>query len=352
MNEKYNEKQIDSQIDEGGTTCDTPVAGGEVPAELFNRSFRRLNGHGAGPADGGGLTGEGPAGSEPTGGGLTGDGLTGGERCQIDMNQIAGSHDILFLCLDTLRYDVAVQEEKNGGTPVLNRYGPWEKCQAPGNFTYPSHHAMFAGFLPCSFDAKSIADRRPLFFPINAGMGRKAPPGAYGFAGATIMEGLEKDGYDTWCVGGVAFFDKRSDLGRVFPGYFRHSYWNPSFSCPVKESTKNQVDFILKKLKTADPEVPLFLYVNIDAIHYPNYFYLEGASRDSAASHAAALRYVDRELGRLFDAWRTLRGDAFVICCSDHGTCYGEDGCQFHGINHPAVTTVPYKHFLLNHKNK
>ena len=35
------------------------------------------------------------------------------------------------------------------------------------------------------------------------------------------MEGLEKDGYETWCVGGVAFFDKRSDLGKVFPSYFR-----------------------------------------------------------------------------------------------------------------------------------
>ena len=79
----------------------------------------------------------------------------------VDMNKIAGSHDILFICLDTLRYDVAAEEEAKGTTPVLNRYGPWEKCQAPGNFTYPSHHAMFAGFLPCPYDAKSIADRQP-----------------------------------------------------------------------------------------------------------------------------------------------------------------------------------------------
>lgn len=269
------------------------------------------------------------------------------QKPSIDMTQVVGASDILFVCLDTLRYDVAVSEEASGGTPVLNQYGQWQKCQAPGNFTYPSHHAMFAGFLPCQYDAKSVADRELLFFPKAIGLGRKTPEGAYGFSGSTIMEGLEKDGYDTWCVGGVAFFDKRSDLGRVFPSYFQKSYWNPSFGCPVKDSTKNQVDFILRKLAKADAERHIFLYLNVDAIHYPNYFYLEGASNDSIQSHAAALRYVDGELGRLFTEWKRQRGSTFVICCSDHGTCYGEDGCLFHGVNHPAVNTIPYKHFFL-----
>jgi len=265
----------------------------------------------------------------------------------VDMKQVVGTSDILLICLDTLRYDVAIQEEKAGTTPVLNQYGPWEKRQAPGNFTYPSHHAMFAGFLPCPYDAKNVADRDMLFFPKSIGLGKKVPEGAYGFSGSTIMEGLEQDGYDTWCVGGVAFFDKRTALGKVFPGYFQKSYWNPSFGCPVKNSTGNQVDFLLKKLTEADPARHIFLYLNVDAIHYPNYFYLEGASNDSLLSHAAALRYVDGELGRLFAAWKEERGSTFVICCSDHGTCYGEDGCQFHGVNHPVVNTIPYKHFFI-----
>ena len=265
----------------------------------------------------------------------------------VDMNQVVGAQDILFICLDTLRYDAAVEEEAAGGTPVLNRYGPWEKCQAPGNFTWPSHHAMFAGFLPCRCHAKHVADREMLFFPRSIGLGNRVPKGAFGFSGSTIMEGLEKEGYDTWCAGGVAFFDKRSDIGKVFPGYFQKSYWNPSFACPVKESTKNQVDFLLKKTEQADSQKRIFLYLNVDAIHYPNYFYLEGASHDSLKSHKAALRYVDGELGRLFEEWKVKRGGAFVICCSDHGTCYGEDGCQFHGINHLKVTEIPYKHFLL-----
>ena len=48
----------------------------------------------------------------------------------VDMRRIVGSHDILFICLDTLRYDAAVCEEQADGTPALDRYGPWRKCQA------------------------------------------------------------------------------------------------------------------------------------------------------------------------------------------------------------------------------
>ncbi len=266
----------------------------------------------------------------------------------VDMGQIIGSHDILFVCLDALRYDVAVQEEAAARTPFLNRYGKWEKRQAAGSFTYPAHHAMFAGFLPCHFETKNMAQRELLFYPRAIGLRRKVPKGAYAFYGSTWIESLAQEGYETWCVGGVSFFDKHSDMGKVFPGFFQKSDWNPSFGCRVKDSTKNQVDFILHKIACADPKKHILLYLNIDAIHYPNYFYENGATCDSLSSHAAALRYVDGELGRLWDGWKRQRGSGFVICCSDHGTCYGEDGNLYHGLNHPAVLTVPYKHFMIS----
>lgn len=93
-------------------------------------------------------------------------------------------------------------------------------------------------------------------------------------------------------------------------------------------------------------EKRVMMYINISALHYPNYFYVEGETKDNLVCHRAALRYVDNELGRLFDGFKGL-GDTFVICFSDHGTCYGEDGVWFHGVNHPNVLTVPYKHFVL-----
>ncbi|MDE7425881.1 MAG: STM4013/SEN3800 family hydrolase [Lachnospiraceae bacterium] len=281
------------------------------------------------------------------------------EWIHVDMNQIIGSHHILFLCLDALRYDVAKEEEELGNTPTLNQYGVWQKCQAVGNFTYPAHQGMFAGFFPCYADAKQHKERIQLFFPENVGMGRKAPKGAYGFSQGTFVEALAEEGYETCCIGGVSFFDKRSGLGKIFPSYFTHSFWNPSYSPMVADSTRNQIDFAKKWLEKIPLENKVFMYLNISAIHYPNYFYPDleqnpdkviqpnrGWKKDNRESHGAALRYVDKELAPLFEAFKQ-KGDTFVICCSDHGTCYGEDGCFSHGINHPIVNTIPYKHFHL-----
>lgn len=265
---------------------------------------------------------------------------------KIDMNEIVGTHHILFVCIDSLRHDVALEEQQNGGTPVLNRYGAWRKCQAPGNFTYPSHQAMFAGFFPIEEGVLDMKRRETLFFSADIGMGRKAPEGAYAFLGATWIEGLAMAGYETHCIGGVSFFDKRTDVGKVMPSFFQHSDWNPSFGCKVKESAENQVAFAVRKLGRMDHEKNILMYLNISALHYPNYFYVKGEKKDSKAAHAAALRYVDGQLGTLFTAFQK-KGSTFVICCSDHGTCYGEDGVWYHGVNHPIVTTVPYKHFFL-----
>lgn len=264
----------------------------------------------------------------------------------VNMNEVVSSCDILFLCLDTLRYDVAKALEESGDTPVLNRYGPWRKCQAPGNFTYPSHQAMFAGFLPLAYDAANMLEREMLFFPKHVGMGPKAPEGAYCFSGPTFVEGLANDGYLTCCIGGVSFFDKRSDLGRVFPAMFQHSFWQPAFGCPVKESIDHQVEFAIDRLRRFPQEQRVMMYINVSAIHYPNYFYLPGQQTDNLQTHAAALRYVDSRLEPLLEAF-AQRHRTFVMVCSDHGTCYGEDGRTFHGFNHPLVNTIPYKHFFV-----
>ncbi|MCX4326939.1 MAG: STM4012 family radical SAM protein [Lachnospiraceae bacterium] len=286
---------------------------------------------------------------------------------ETNMDKIVKSHNILFVCIDSLRFDVASEEEANGGTPVLNRYGRWRKCSAPGNFTYPSHQAMFAGFLPVDCEINEMKKRETLFFSEDIGMGRKAPEGAFLFSRPTWIEELADIGYETYCIGGLSFFDKRTALGKVLPSVFQHSYWNPSFSCKVKDSAKNQVDFALKKISEysiskGNTDSRIMMYINISALHYPNYFYANCnancntdciancGERDSKESHRMALRYVDSQLSRLFDGFADI-GDTFVICCSDHGTCYGEDGVWYHGINHPIVNTVPYKHFIIE-KNK
>src|SRR5712675_631979 len=67
-----------------------------------------------------------------------------------DMNAIVGTHDLALIVLDTLRYDVAVDEHGSGRTPNLAALVPdgWQKRHTPGTFTFAAHTAFFAGFLP------------------------------------------------------------------------------------------------------------------------------------------------------------------------------------------------------------
>lgn len=267
-------------------------------------------------------------------------------KYSVNMNEIVGTHDILFVCLDTLRYDVAQKEQEQGNTPVLNHYGKWLKCHAPGNYTFPSHMAMFIGNLPTLAEPIPLFEREKLFMPKEFATSLSPNKAAFLFEGASFVQGLEKVGYETICIGGVGFFNKRTEINRILPGLFKYSYWHPSFSCHIKESFEKQLDFVERKLKEFSSDQRIFMYFNIDSIHYPNSFYVDGAKEDNVDTHAAALRYVDAHLQRLFDLFKR-RGKTFVIACSDHGSCYGEDGYHFHCHSHEIVYTVPYKHFIL-----
>lgn len=267
-------------------------------------------------------------------------------KMSVNMNEVVGTCDILFVCLDTLRYDVAKREEELGHTPNLSGYGSWRKCHAPGNYTFPSHMAMFIGNLPSPAEPTPLYERERLFVAKeNQALGRLHPY-SYVFEGDSFIRGLEYAGYRTICVGGVGFFNKRTPINSMLPSFFTESHWNTRFSCHIKESLEHQIDFIERRLSKIPKEERVFLYLNVDSIHYPNAFYLDGAKEDDVETHAAALRYVDRHLPRLFHAF-SERGRTFSIVCSDHGTCYGEDGYQFHCHSHEIVWTVPYQHFFI-----
>jgi len=166
------------------------------------------------------------------------------------------------------------------------------------------------------------------------------------FDAPDIVTGLAVRGYHTVCIGGVGFFNKQSPLGNVLPGLFAESHWDPSLGVADPRSTEHQVALARKILDRLPRERRVFLFVNISALHQPNYFYVPGATADSLESHAAALVYVDRHLPALFTAIQR-RGPALAILCSDHGTAYGEDGYTGHRIAHPVVWTVPYAELVL-----
>ncbi|WP_017585536.1 STM4013/SEN3800 family hydrolase [Nocardiopsis ganjiahuensis] len=267
---------------------------------------------------------------------------------QPDMNTVVGTHDILLLTLDTLRYDVAVELAEAGRTPHLARLlpeGGWEERHSPASFTYASHLAMLAGFLP----TPAAPGPHPRLFAAAFPGSVSTAPGTWTFEAPDLASGLARAGYRTACVGGTGFFNRRSELGSVLPDLFAESHWEESFGVADPHSFENQVARAVEITTAVPAEQPLFLLLNAAALHQPNWFHLDGATEedgDTRASHAAALEYVDRHLPPLLAAMAARR-PCFAIVCSDHGTAYGEDGYTGHRIGHETVWTVPYTHAVL-----
>ncbi len=263
----------------------------------------------------------------------------------LDAGRLVGTHDILFITLDTLRYDVAMQLHAAGRTPCLSSLLPtngWEKRHTPGSFTFAAHAAFFAGFLPTPV----VAARHPRLFALRFPGSETTTAQTAEFDAPDIISGLRARHYHTICIGGVGFFNKLTPLGCVLPGLFEESHWSPELGVTDPRSTENQVNLALRRVAELPQDQRAFLFLNVSAIHQPNRHYLPGATDDSLDSHAAALEYVDGQLGRLF-AGLKKRSSWLTVVCSDHGTAYGEDGYTGHRLAHPVVWEVPYGEWIL-----
>jgi hypothetical protein len=268
-----------------------------------------------------------------------------GKALMIEARALIGTHDVVLITLDTLRYDVARDCLDQGRTPNLAALlpgGHWEERHSPGNFTYAAHHAFFSGFLP----TPTAPGRHPRIFAARFPGSETTDQHTFVFDAPDMVTGLAGLGYHTICIGGVGFFNKQSPLGSVLPALFADSYWAPNLGVTDPRSTEHQVRLAREILGGISTERRVFLFLNVSALHQPNYFYLPGALEDGIESHAAALAYVDSNLSPLFAALQA-RGPALVVCCGDHGTAYGEDGYTGHRVGHSVVWTVPYAEFVL-----
>jgi hypothetical protein len=264
----------------------------------------------------------------------------------LEVRRLFGTHDILFVTLDTLRYDVAAELYAAGRTPNLASVLPadgWEKRHSPGNFTFAAHAAFFAGFFP----TPARPGRHPRPFALRFPGSETTTEQTAVFDSPDLVSGFRSQGYWTLCIGGVGFFNKLTPLGRALPGLFDESHWSPRLGVTEPHSTEHQVNLALRQVSDQRPERRVFLFLNVSAIHQPNRCYLPAVAEDCLQSHAAALEYVDGHLGRLFGGLRR-RGPWLVVICSDHGTAYGEDGYWGHRLAHPVVWEVPYAEFVLS----
>lgn len=269
------------------------------------------------------------------------------------MKDLIGTTDLVFITLDTLRFDAAQQAWSDGRLRTLGPLlgsGGWEKRHSPGSFTYAAHHAFFAGFLP----TPAAPGPHPRLFAAEFAGSASTVGSTFVFTEATLPEALAARGYHTICIGGTGFFNRRNRLSCVLPDLFLESHWNPDLGVTCRRSPENQVELAIQSLQQQAANRRVFLFINVSAIHQPNWFYgangeNEGRGSDKAdtlESHREALVAVDHALAPLF-AFMKQRGPTFAIICSDHGTAYGEDGHFGHRLGHEVVWTVPYADFML-----
>ncbi|RII13350.1 Sulfatase [Streptomyces sp. YIM 130001] len=245
---------------------------------------------------------------------------------------------ILFVTLDSLRYDVAHTALAKGQTPQLARLlpnGAWERRHTSGTFTLPAHMAFFSGFLP----KLPQPEQPPRLWECRPPAFKTVTPGTFVFESPNLLAGLAQFGYRTVCIGGVTYFSRETPLGSVLPDMFDDDHWRPEFCSPEPDSTRHQVDQALA-VADAHADRPLFLFVNVSATHVPHGHYLDD-SADTTRSQQAALAYADPHLGRLITSL-TRRNPWLIILCADHGDTYGDNGYHGRGIAHPKVVNVPY----------
>lgn len=278
------------------------------------------------------------------------------ETQQLNVKALIGQANILFITLDSLRFDVAQEAFNEGATPNFARVLPatgWQQRHTPASFTYPAHQAFFAGFLP----TLPYPNREPRLFASSFGASQTIRAETFSFTEATLPQALHARGYRTICIGGVAFFNKRSALGEVLPNLFTESYWQPSFAPMSRHSAENQVACALNTLAKLQDKEKIFLFINFSATHRPSHIFLDDKQQakqhDSKASQRAALQHIDQHISPLLEAF-AQRGSYLAILCSDHGTTFGreeDDGFRGHRLAHPAVWNVPYIHYLWHDKH-
>lgn len=268
----------------------------------------------------------------------------------IDARACLGTHDVLFVTLDTLRYDVAVRALENKQTPNIAAIlpgGQWELRHTPSSFTYGAHQAFFAGFLPTPALPRGRSDQAHgrLFAARFAGS-ETTTPRTLVFDSADIVTGFAAHDYHTICIGGTGFFNKRTPLGSVLPGLFQESWWHESLGVSNRHSAANQVSLAVKRMLAQPLGKRLFTFINVSACHAPHRFYVPDAEVDGVVTQAAALADFDLHLPALIETARA-RAPVLLIMCSDHGEAFGEDGYRGHRIAHRTVWDVPYCETIL-----
>ena len=259
------------------------------------------------------------------------------------------SQDVLFISLDSCRYDTFSASHASGLIPNFSRVAPLHKAFSPSHYTYGSHSSFWVGFTPGNpyVNQPLINPKAGKIFRLSYS-GSKGKGDLFDLQGSNIVEGFANRGYCTVGTGAVDWFDPSSKTGRLLGDPFHHFYFpGDTFSL------NSQLDWLSSTLSAIAADIPRFVFLNIGETHVP-YWHRDASwpqrpspcrpfggpscnARLSAHRQRLCLEWVDRQISELLSSF--LSGT--ILICSDHGDCWGEDGLWEHGVSHPMTLTVP-----------
>ncbi|MAG73438.1 hypothetical protein CL620_03925 [archaeon] len=298
---------------------------------------------------------------------------------------ITHDHNVLFLTLDSCRYDTFTM----ANTPTIDLVASHERAhtngveiaETDGNYTYLAHKGFFAGHIPVIRDDSGrdyvTKEGHPLWRVSVIPKGRGLKTAGINLSDSTLQDGYRKKGYAIRGFGGTTFFANEGiQLRRHYQdGEFTY-FGDSTYGTPrlVDRLPMSHIEEIVQSIESEDK---WFVFVNSTATHFP--YHVEPVDPeleeliDHARKHRAgrrdlekrytqkegkklhqlqvrALEYVDAQLSKLLSV---LPNDKplLVLICGDHGESFGEqhlDGVSGerrsywgHKHNHIEIFRVP-----------
>lgn len=283
-----------------------------------------------------------------------------------------GDYNLLFITVDSCRYDSALQAH----TEFLTNSCSFIKGEAKATYTLPSHISYFKGILPNLLDQSYYLPGIKQIWRSGSAKKRHLDVGVY-FSEKTIINYYINNNYQVLGAGGVSFFSDRTSniLPALFPTFYH--FQKPSDVESKKNIPRSENQFPLANIslitQSIDKTEPYFFFINSPATHIPFDFpgcnvteeFKEAVSAYYAVDHIKdytikenqhltksqvkllhnsqiqALEWVDAQIEKLVTVLKYSKRPTLLLVLADHGEEFGEGGRYGHAHNHSTVNDVP-----------
>ena len=250
--------------------------------------------------------------------------------------------NFLLLTLDSCRWDSYTMAH----TPVLDKYLTFKKAYSQSTYTLPSHISMYQGLFPSSKENIPFFNRfsKPL---LRIDQRNKKVSALINFPKGTtdIFKGFESFGKQTFGLGAMSWF-KHEWLTSPFNKFvFTGIHLNKQLDLAKDFFLKNQESGFALMINIGETHEPYeyggLIKPQLDSRSKIRSFQQGDYDKKLHYKQVQTLEKIDKQLAIFFEFLLKLETSTLVVCCGDHGECFGEDNLWGHGFYHPKVMEVP-----------